>query len=875
MVAVASTNASKPAVDWREQRVIVFNGRSDTHIETGEDYDTLTLGEVFALKPTDRGKMNAPSFIPSTYCSYDARAHAVQQQRGEFVALTGDIDKGDHDLADVLADLAEIIGDAAFFVFASSHARPGNRRWRIIVPLRTPCNFSTWHDAQTAFFDLLEEGGLQMDRALARAGQPVFLPNVPATHASSGEPLRGEFDEPLYFVSRARADAEGIDLANGPIADAMRSIVAKRRADDALRERIHREAVRKRQTRAADGDESLIDAFGNANVLADLLQGYGYQQSPRNADDWRSPNQTGDTFATRIVGHKWISLSQSDADAGLGTRHAAGCYGDAYDLLVHYEHGGDHRAAFRMLREERRVADPREYRAPSATAPQSNDNEPPKGGAGAGDEDPTPIDLWARYDAPTLPMGLLPKVIEQFAVRHGEVMGVEPVGLAMAALTVCAASIHDDIEVQVKQYDPTWRESARIWMGMIGPPSTKKSPIQKAAMKPLAKIDGVQMAAYMQAKAEYDALPAAERAMANKPIMKRHVVSDATVESLQEVLRGSTGGVISSQDELSGWFGAMDKYAPGRGAQADRSFWLQAFNGGRYTLDRIARGSSQIPNLSISLLGGIQPDVIRKIIGDSVDDGLVQRLIPVILPPARIGKDVPAGEVVQTYYRLVEMLVRMQPPPRAGIPSLEEATSKQPLKFSSGARSVRERLEEEHQQLVQSLEIVSPKLAAHFGKYEGIFARLCVTWHCIENAEQLYPPVEIGTDTAERVAEFMEKFLRPSAIAFYVGMLGLSDGHELLLGIASYIVAKELTEVDARTIQRSTRSLKSFTADDARRLCERLEGFGWVEQIDPKARSNTPRWRVIPAVHTMFAERGRQESERRKRAQEAIRNALS
>lgn len=78
-----------------------------------------------------------------------------------------------------------------------------------------------------------------------------------------------------------------------------------------------------------------------------------------------------------------------------------------------------------------------------------------------------PVDLWRRYSAPELPSGLLPPVIECFARTHGETMGVDPAGLAMAALAVCAAAITDDIKVQVKRHD-NWRESARLWVGLVG-----------------------------------------------------------------------------------------------------------------------------------------------------------------------------------------------------------------------------------------------------------------------------------------------------------------------------------------------------------------------------------------------------------------------
>ena len=102
-----------------------------------------------------------------------------------------------------------------------------------------------------------------------------------------------------------------------------------------------------------------------------------------------------------------------------------------------------------------------------------------------------PVDLWAQVNAPPLPMGLLPEVIEKFAVVQGELMGADPAGLAMAALTVCAAAIPDSIELQVKQHDLGWRESTRLWTGLVGEVSAIKSPILKEATRTIVRIDMV------------------------------------------------------------------------------------------------------------------------------------------------------------------------------------------------------------------------------------------------------------------------------------------------------------------------------------------------------------------------------------------------
>lgn len=485
-----------------------------------------------------------------------------------------------------------------------------------------------------------------------------------------------------------------------------------------------------------------------------------------------------------------------------------------------------------------------------------------------------PVNLWARYEPPELPRGLLPRVIEDFALAQGEMMGVDPAGLAMAALTVCSATIPDRIAVQVKEHDPTWRESARLWVALIGPPSAKKSPIMAAAARPLAKIDAAMFREYMTAKAAYDALPSAERKMSPAPKQTRLRLGDTTIEAAQEVLKDSPDGVLALQDELSGWFGSMDKYAPGKGAMADRSFWLQAFNGGAYALNRVQRGAALIPNLSISVLGGIQPEPLRKLVGDAVDDGLIQRLLPVLLAPTSVGIDAPrAGEAVR-YENMVAKLHRLAPPTWDGQPVRIEISGDFPLQFDQEAHAIRRDLEHRHHAMMAT-ETISGKMASHFGKYDGIFARLCVLWHCIEYCEAPVLPSVIGGRIAGRVARFLHEYIARSAVAFYVGTLGLSDDHEELVQVAAYILAEKKEHIQIRDLGRSRRALRSLTALDARIICEKLESMGWLTPAPSPPKSNTPHWAVNPIVHRKFAEHGAREAERVAHARAAIREVFN
>jgi Protein of unknown function (DUF3987)/Bifunctional DNA primase/polymerase, N-terminal len=482
---------------------------------------------------------------------------------------------------------------------------------------------------------------------------------------------------------------------------------------------------------------------------------------------------------------------------------------------------------------------------------------------------PSPVDLWANFSPPELPTGLLPEVIEKFARIEGAAMGADPAGLAMAALTVCGAAISDEIELQPKRH-ANWKESARIWASLVGDPSTMKTPIINQTAWPLKRIDKTLFQQYLADLEAYNDLTLEERKKTEPPKQRRVRIEDTTIEAAQEVLKDSPDGVLCLQDELSGWFGMMDRYAGNRGGMKDRGFWLQAFNGGEYVVNRIQRGALFIPNLSVSLLGGIQPDPMRKLAADTVDDGLLQRTCPIVLTAATMGRDEPADPINAEYGKLIDALHEMNPP-RAGSDGNYFLLSNA-LRFDDDAQVIRSKLEQKHLDL-QNFEAVSKKLSAHIGKYNGIFARLCVIFHCIEYVGRELP-ITITADTAERVAKFLHDFLLPHAVAFYAGVLGLSDDHDRLAAVAGYILAHKLDKITNRDIQRGDRTMRGLTKRDTERVFEQLDALGWISRIESKRLGSAPQWVVNPEVHRLFQERAKKEAARRSSIRAVIAGAV-
>jgi hypothetical protein len=75
--------------------------------------------------------------------------------------------------------------------------------------------------------------------------------------------------------------------------------------------------------------------------------------------------------------------------------------------------------------------------ATNAPEPEVVATQPPPQPTQPQPEDATaPVDLWDTFAPPALPVGVLPPLIDDWAFEQGALMGADPAGLAMAALTI-------------------------------------------------------------------------------------------------------------------------------------------------------------------------------------------------------------------------------------------------------------------------------------------------------------------------------------------------------------------------------------------------------------------------------------------------------
>ena len=243
------------------------------------------------------------------------------------------------------------------------------------------------------------------------------------------------------------------------------------------------------------------------------------------------------------------------------------------------------------------------------------------------------FDPWAEYIVPKFPLEILPPVAQEFVVAQGEVIGCDQASMAMCVLGAFSGAIDHRVKLKMMRHG-NWFVSPRLWVLLSGEASRKKTPEMNAATRALENYQRELLKAYGQALAAYKDTKGTDEEIEEPAPPPQYIVNDTTIEALGEILARSGRGTLIKRDEISGWLGSMEQYTSKGGANAVRGFWIQAFDGGYHSVHRIGRGDIHIDNLSVSIIGGIQPKKMAEHgLLKLTSDGLLQRFIPTVMIP--------------------------------------------------------------------------------------------------------------------------------------------------------------------------------------------------------------------------------------------------
>ena len=447
------------------------------------------------------------------------------------------------------------------------------------------------------------------------------------------------------------------------------------------------------------------------------------------------------------------------------------------------------------------------------------------------------FDPWERFIVPEFPLQVLPLAVQGYVTSQSVVIGCDRSALAMAALTAFSGALDHRFAVKMMR-NGNWWEHPRLWTLLVGDPSRKKTPIINDVIRPLERHQNDLRSDYEAQLRDYEAAKEGEDPVEKPDPPVRYVVWD-----IGEILSRSEHGLLVKRDEFSGWIGGMEKYSnASRGTAADRGFWLQSYDGGPHTVDRIGRGEIYIGNLSVSLIGGIQPAKLAELHG-LTSDGLLQRFLPVMMRPSTLPQDC-EGDDWENFHALVYKLIKAK---------------HQRLLLSNSALSVMNDLRAHLQRLEEAAAGLTDGLQAFIGKLPGVAGRLAVILHMAALPHGTARP-EIMLDTVEHVRTLVLDFIVPHAVEFYRSTEELTGG-ERLRKIASWIVTSQQQTVTSRDLVRNVACLRGVSVFDLHTVISPLVAAGWLE---PEQRGPDNRtWTVSPMVAAQF-KRQRQVEEERK-----------
>jgi hypothetical protein len=369
---------------------------------------------------------------------------------------------------------------------------------------------------------------------------------------------------------------------------------------------------------------------------------------------------------------------------------------------------------------------------------------------------------------PVLPLRreMLPESLAPWVFDIAE-RGCFPVEyVAAAAMVALSSLVGRQVGIQPKQHDD-WLVVPNLWGGIVGPPGVQKTPASSEALKPLHRLEVEakdayareqesfeiqQMIAKAQAESAQAELKKAAREKtrtaaelnqlatearyveeAGKPVWRRYVLNDPTVEKVGELLRDNENGLLIYRDELAGFLRNMER----QGHESDRAFYLESWTGlNAYTWDRIGRGTTVIPAVCLSVFGTIQPGPLARIIrrgAGEESDGFLPRFQLLVYPdvsPTFVPVDrYPNSEYKNRAYAVFQRLATIDP---VSIGATVSEDSRIPyLRFSTEAQGVfddwRTGLEN---RLRRGQE--TPAMLEHLSKYRSLLPSLALLFHLIE-----------------------------------------------------------------------------------------------------------------------------------------------
>jgi hypothetical protein len=467
------------------------------------------------------------------------------------------------------------------------------------------------------------------------------------------------------------------------------------------------------------------------------------------------------------------------------------------------------------------------------------------------------VDLFKTLEPPPFNLELVPSIIANYARDESEISGIDPVAIAIPCVVACAAAIDNRIKIQPKRHVTNWTEPAILWGAILGDPSTMKTHGINCALSKTREINFADIVENEREEKEWrhncEVIKANGGITPDKPLIKRATINDVTVEKAADLLsQCEPRGILLEKDELNGWLESMDAYK-GKSNSGDRAFWLEGYNGGSRSVDRLGRGTIAVKHIGISVIGGIQVEVLRSFSNASNHDGMLPRMMIFSCRDSQQGTDRPNNHALKEKYEdLIRWLYQLQGPIDDGR-----------VRLSEEAHKVREVVSEK----IHKISNLFPNkfVKASVGKWQGLYVRLMLVYHCVDCYSSNVHPLStlVSEANAVKVSRLLFDQLLPSTIKFYSTF---DTAEDKARDIAALILAKGWTRfTEKRDLAQAMTASRSWKDYEKAEALNRLEAYGWIVP-ETAHRNNSGRptaYLVNASVHDRFTTYAEKERKRR------------
>jgi hypothetical protein len=387
-------------------------------------------------------------------------------------------------------------------------------------------------------------------------------------------------------------------------------------------------------------------------------------------------------------------------------------------------------------------------------------------------EDISPQENSSIQKPPDFPIHVFPAQLQEIINCYCTTLNLNIDYAAVSVLYAFSVALGGHYSLVVKR---GWHELPTLFIALVGKPGINKSGPISIFTQPLENLERSMFRRFIE---EYEAFknrkPPSKNEIENttrtfeEPVRRQLVIKDATQEALLKALYENPHGFAGIYDELAAFLKSFNKYKPGGG---DEEVMLSLFSGKSISVNRKNSSPILIEKPFISIIGGIQPQVLISLLGNNkIDNGLTHRFLfafPENVVRQDLSDDDVPEHIEELYQTLIDRILTRDFFQAGGLPGYKIRLSKRGYEaYKAFRRNINDIINNEK----------SDSISGIYAKLDTYGLRLALILHVLHIAckDPEINPYQVSAATFLKSAELI-KYFEHSALKVFELMERLRD----------------------------------------------------------------------------------------------------